>query len=410
MKHITTILLIFLSVQVFCQNYNGSFQYKGENATLIIQLNQTGNKVQGTLKSTTGSVFQIEGEVQENVAMGYCSNQDGTSFFEAYLEGNQLTFGLIEPDENNIPNYDKAQYIPFTKTDNSTFDNSQQIGKNKSNNSTKTTTNSPQNIESKKGTSSISANEVGNPMWGLKLVPPAGWVHQINDEGIILGHNTIAGMIMIFPHQSKTMQAIQSDMQQGIHEEGNSLNMDSGTLKSAGNQVMVANYTGVMNGTQVKARGFGVLSPYGGGAFILAVSTPEMLTNDLINAGKQTVKNLTFFKPNVDVELVKLFAGRWTTITKNSRTSFCLCEDGSFVENYESSYSGNDANAVGGVWGTANNSQSSGRWTYKGDRMGGQFIITLNNGNTVYYNYKRNGNKLNELYINNTLYGRYDDL
>lgn len=42
--------------------------------------------------------------------------------------------------------------------------------------------------------------------------------------------------------------------------------------------------------------------------------------------------------------------------------------------------------------------------------MEGQFIITLQNGETIVYNFVRNGNKLNELYIGNSLYGRYDDL
>lgn len=63
------------------------------------------------MSSTTDSVFEIQGDVQRNVAMGYCGNQNGTSFFEAFIEGDQLTFGLIEADANNQPNYDKAQYI-----------------------------------------------------------------------------------------------------------------------------------------------------------------------------------------------------------------------------------------------------------------------------------------------------------
>jgi len=203
---------------------------------------------------------------------------------------------------------------------------------------------------------------------------------------------------------------MQAEMNEGIHEEGNNLNVKQGTLKSAGNQIISATYTGFMDGSRVKGISFGLLSPYGGGAYVLAIATPEVFGNELVKAAEQSVKNISFFKQKVDLELLELFAGKWTTMTKNTNTSFCLCKDGSFNENSETSYSGNDANNVGGVWQSANNSQSSGRWTLKGDKMEGQFIITFQNGKTAIYNYVRNGNKLNELYINNRLYGRYDDM
>jgi hypothetical protein len=408
MKKIVTFLFLAFTISVYSQQFNGNYKYEGENATLKLKLQQSNTKLTGTLSSSTGTVFEIQGEVENNVAVGICGNADGKSFFEAYIEGDVLSFGLIESDANNMPNYETAQYIVFSKTTNSS---SLQTKKPKTN--IQVPTEEPQSNTKLKynlGSSSINSNEVGDLSWGFKLAPPRGWVHQKSAEYIILGHNTIAGMIIIFPHQSKTLQLMQAEMNEGIHEESNDLNIKQGTLKSAGNQIISANYTGFMDGTQVKGTGFGLLSPYGGGAYVLAISTPEAFGNELVKAAEQSVKNLSFFKPEVDLELVKLFAGKWTTMTKNTTTSFCLCEDGSFNENSESSYSGNDANSVGGVWGTANNSQSSGRWTIKGDKMEGQFIITFQNGNTAIYNYVRNGNKLNELYINNTLYGRYDDM
>lgn len=403
---INFILIISLSITAYAQSLSGEYLYTGENATLTLTLQQSGNNLSGTLSSSTGSKFEIQGENNDGVGMGYCGNQDGTSFFEAYLEGNQLTFGLIEPDANNMPNYDQAQHILFTKQDNES--GQQQSAVQQQSASNQTTFNSSQNFQVITGSSQIGSNEVGDEFWGFKLVPPAGWIHQKNNEGILLGHNSIAGMIWIFPHQSANMQAMQAEMQDGIQEEGSYLSLELNSIKSCGKQVLSTEYSGVMDGTQVKAKGFGVLSPYGGGVYILAIATPQMMSNDLLKAEEQVVENLSFFKPDVDIELIKLFAGRWTTMTKNTQTSFYLYEDGRFVENYESTYSG-DANSLGGTWGTANSSSSNGSWKVTGDKMKGQFIITLQNGNVVYYNYYRNGNKLNELYINDILYGRYDD-
>lgn len=408
MKKIVTLLLTVIAINAYSKEFNGIYKYEGENATLQLKLQQSNTQLTGSLSSFTGTVFEIQGEVEGNVAVGICGNTDGKSFFEAYIENNVLTFGLIERDANNMPNYETAQYIVFSKTTNSFSSKTQ---KPKTDNQVVTEqTQSNTNLKYKKGNNTIQGNEVGDLSWGFKLVPPQGWVHQKNSENIILGHNTIAGMIIVFSHQSKTLQSMQTEMNEGIHEEGNDLNIKQGTLKSSGEQIISADYTGVLDGTQVKGKGYGLLSPYGGGAYVLAISTPEVFSNGLLTAAKQSVQNLSFFKPEIDLELIKLFAGRWTTMTKNTRTSFCLCENGSFVENYESSYSGNDANSTGGVWENANNSQSSGRWNVKGNQTEGQFIITLQNGNTAIYNYLRNGNKLNELYINNTLYGRYDDL
>jgi len=406
----TYVLFSLLASISWAQNFNGTYTYEGGNATLQLSLQQNNGKITGSLSSSTGSVFQIQGDIQENVAMGYCGNQDGTSFFEAFMEGNQLTFGLIEADANNQPNYDKAQYIQFVKSTGSSTVKTQNTSSKNSQTQTQAQTHTPvkssQNLQAKKGTAQIAENEVGDPSWGFKLIPPTSWVHQQTNENIILGHNSIAGMILVFPHQSESMQTMQAEIQEGIQENDAVLNVIQGSVKSAGNQILTAEYSGNVQGSAVKARGFGVLSPYGGGAYVLAVTTPEMMGNDLIKAAEQTVKNVTFFKSNVDKGLVELFVGRWTTTTKNTSTSFCLCEDGRFVENYESSYSGTDAGATGGVWGNANESQSSGRWTIKGNKMEGQFIITMQNGETIVYNFVRNGNRLNELYIGNSLYSR----
>ena len=45
------------------------------------------------------------GQTEEGAAYGVCSNNEMGAFFEAYIDGGNLWFSLIEPDANNMPDY-----------------------------------------------------------------------------------------------------------------------------------------------------------------------------------------------------------------------------------------------------------------------------------------------------------------
>ena len=59
--------------------------------------------------------FQLEGQVEEGTAVGLCYDENGAAYFEAYADGNDLWFSLIEMDANNMPDYERAQELMFTK-------------------------------------------------------------------------------------------------------------------------------------------------------------------------------------------------------------------------------------------------------------------------------------------------------
>jgi hypothetical protein len=87
---------------------------EGTRVTLVLNEDQN-RMLTGTLSSTTGMQFQIEGQAEEGAAAGVCYNNDGGVFFEAYGEGTDLWFSLIEPDANNMPDYDRTRDLAFTK-------------------------------------------------------------------------------------------------------------------------------------------------------------------------------------------------------------------------------------------------------------------------------------------------------
>ena len=389
------------------QTLTGNYKMQSGEASLTLDLTQQGNLLTGTLSSNTGASFQLNGQVENGIGYGTCTGTDGTVYFEAYLEGTDLTIGLIEMDQFNMPDYDKAQYLLFAKSTGS------EAGK-----ATTSVTdqqpaqqfNTQQNMPAgTTGSSSIGQNEVGDPSWGFKFSPPAGWVHQQSAEGVLLGHNSIAGMILVLPHMSENMQQLQMEMQKGIQEEGSSLTLSSG-LQNIQQNVLGGDYTGVMDGTQVKARGFGVLSPYGSGAYIIAVSTPEGFSKDLLDASESIFRNMQYFKVEVS-DLMQHFAGNWSHFTTNTSTWMCFCPDGTYSEQYESSYSGDFQDAGGndaGGWGATGQDSSRGRWTVRGNKDAGTIVVSMANGKEIYYEYKvhvEKGEKYySEYYFNGDFY------
>lgn len=228
--------------------------YEGTTLTLHLQQDQTGN-ITGTLTSTTGVNYTIQGQVNEGVAVGACVDQQGGVYFEAYFAEQQLIFTLIEPDQYNMPDYNRAQTLSFNRS---------------------------------------------------------------------VGDAQIPGM-----------------------------------PRAAENQ-----------------------NPSG---------NPPAATS----------------------EIMKHFSGSWTTTTTNTQTWVTLRPDGTFSDQYESSYSGNFNDQYGndmGSWGQANQQNASGKWTVNGNREQGTITLIYSNGEQTVVQYKVNQEKgqtyYNEYWFNGTFYYR----
>jgi len=385
----------------------GTYKYQSGDAVLTLKLDQQGSMLTGTLNSSSGASFNLKGQIENGIGAGTCSDDEGSVFFEVYFIEGDLTFSLIEPDANNEPDYDKAQYLVFEKS---------------------TETGSPQatplpqatdivagnTYAGIQGNSQIGEGEVGDPSWGFKFTPPAGWVHQQSGEGVILGHNTIAGMILVIPHMSENMSQMQQEMMQGLQEGGSSLS-PSGALQNTAQNILSGDYAGAMDGTQVKARGFGILSPNGGGAYLIALSTPEKLSADLVGAAESITRNIQYFKVDVS-DLARHFAGTWSHFTTNTSTWMTFHPDGSYSDEYEASYSGNLTDGAGtqtGNWGTMGQNSGRGRWTVRGTKDAGTIIVRKANGEEVYYEYhvnQKDGRKYYwEYYFNGDFYMKKEE-
>jgi hypothetical protein len=169
---------------------------------------------------------------------------------------------------------------------------------------------------------------------------------------------------------------------------------------------------GYVDGQQAKGRVLGIVSPSGGGAYVIAVSTPEAYRKELGLAADQIAKGMQF--PKVDSsDLVRALAGTWVTMTTNTETRVTLAANGQFSLYSESSYGGSFSDSGGGNaggWGTAGNREFRGRWTVRGTRQQGVITLAYESGERADVQYAVHVEKgetyWNEYFFDGDLYGR----
>lgn len=407
-------LTIFLTGLAFAQNISGTYILNAQASTLTLVLKQDAQgNIRGTLSGTTGAQYQVEGMIQDGVGVGACYNNQGGSFFEAHPQGNKLLFALIEPGADKMPDYSKVKQLMFVKKQSGkpgkqgVMDHQSQPGEKLG---AGTVSQKPVSTM-QSGSSEISAQEVGDPNWGFKFKPPKGWKHRKDHTGALLGHDTIPGMILVFPHQASNMQTMTQQMQEGLVEEGVSL-MLSSKLHRKKNNVLWGECTGMVQGQQAKGQAIGTLSPHGGGAYILAVSTPDKFGKEITNAANAIVGRMNYFKLDVS-NLMQHFSTTWVHLSSGGSTliNLILNNDGSFERIGETSYSGNYSSSGWTTpdtnWGATGASQNQGRWTVRGDKNKGQLILNYFNGRQEVIDYKihyARGRTWNSQYYFNGVY------
>ncbi|MBN1133268.1 MAG: hypothetical protein JXR52_06135 [Bacteroidales bacterium] len=396
------------------RNYTGTYTLVSGDVTLTLTLQQdANNNLTGFLKSSNGNSFTIEGMVSEGVATGVCKGNEGGLYIEAYLDGNELTLSLIEPDSYNMPDYNTAQYLVLNRTIRQaepapgSISPVQQFtqspdrpGQPSAHSGTQAPMTGQAVPRSASGsstlppstqTSKLGNEEAGDELLGYKFRKPATWNHQNEAGYILLGSTTIPGLIIVFPHQSNDIRELISEMHKGLQEEGISLTL-TGQVKQQSGTTANAYYQGVVQGEQARGYGIGLLNPNGSGIFILAVSTPDKLGNEIIAAANTICQNTTFFKLRAgDPTLVKHFSGEWAW-TNGYRTEWMtFYPDGTYTDQYEAGYSGDFTDGGGNItgnWGASAQDSNRGRWTVQGTKDAGVITVLKSNGDQIRYDYR----------------------
>jgi hypothetical protein len=271
---------------------------------------------------------------------------------------------------------------------------------------------SSKKAQSSPETSATTPGEVGDASWGFNFKPPKGWKFRKDHNGAILGHDTIAGMILVFPHNMRNRQQLVEQMKEGLFEEGVSLNLSS-KLRRRGSDSLFGGYAGTVQGQRAKGHGIGTLSPHGGGAYILAVTTPERFGKEITVAAEAIANGIRYFKVD-NSDLVRHFAGYWWYYSGTSAIShegiIYLAPDGSYRDRREDSADVSNLNQYGDVTSQyLGNSQgrTRGRWTVRGTKSEGVISVTRTDGSSfdIDYKVKRSRNqKFGEYYFNGKIY------
>jgi hypothetical protein len=395
LKKMGILTLIFLSSIVYTQNTEtefllGSWVSNGELGTLyLVFYSDTELEFDGEYASYTRlpGILRISDEYG---SVDYPYNLHGNNLIISFPEGYQLQFQRVEASHPSLPN------------------EAPEISPQKSVPSLPSSEIAPPVTAS----AQLSGKEIGDPQWGFAFQPPAGWKYQQSAQGVLLGHDQIAGMIVVFPHTYGSVQAIQQAMTEGLQEEGIMM-YPSGQLNTMGQNAITGEYQGTWQGVQARGTGFGTLSPYGGGAMILAVTTPDKFGKQLSDPANQIAQNMRFFAVDASA-LMQHFAGYWWYYSGTSAISheklIHLAPDGTYRDKREDAADVSNLDQYGNVNNQyLGNSQgrSSGRWTPRGNKYEGIIIVTRADGSSFEIEYRvkpSNPQKFGSYYFNGTLY------
>lgn len=256
-----------------------------------------------------------------------------------------------------------------------------------------------------------AADDIREPGWGFSFRLPAGWKCQHDANGAVLGHDTVPGLILVLPHTQTSLEQVRTQLREGLTEQGTQLAL-SGELKPLGKNAIIGDYRGTFNGETALAIGIGIVSTNGGGAYVIALSTPEKFGKEIKAAAETLAASVQVPKQDAS-DLARLFVGSWTSVSANSQTTLRILADGTYAYGAESSYSGVFRDSGGyqtGAWGAGGQDQKRGRWVARGTPEKGVFVLTSPSGETSTVEYKVHVEKgktyWNEYYIDGKLYGR----
>ncbi len=363
---------VFLSAQNMNSKLSGSWESRTYNGTV-------------SLVFQSGNILIYNGErANYKLVPGAIRVQDGYDFVDYPYSVKRNTLFVTYPD---------GSQIKFTRLK-SAYSSRKQPQRKKRNQKTVS-----------------SGKEISDPSWGYKFSLPRGWKYKKTPQGAILGHDKIAGMILVYPHQFNSLQQLNMEMQKGLSEEGIQLSL-SGRLRSAGKNALTGEYTGYASGSQARTKTFGTWSPHGGGAIISAITTPQKFGKSLKVAANHVFKTLRYFKTN-KTDLMRHFAGKWVNHTRNSTTRMFLHPNGIYSEDSETGYSGTYGDGTGvqtGNWNAYGQNAGQGRWRIRGNKRSGTLIIQYNNGKEWYGEYQVHVEKgytyWTEYFFNGSLYSK----
>lgn len=254
---------------------------------------------------------------------------------------------------------------------------------------------------------------VDYPYLGIKFTIPENWKGQETEEAFIIGSDTHPGLIVLIPHEAKSIQELEQAANQGISEDNVYLNK-TGKLNVFGAEGIGGEFSGYMEGTEAKAYIIGVVNPFGYGVTVIAVTDVANYSVKYKKWAEQLAKSLQFRSPEEPqktkewkdwfngAKLVYMksdyssgasYGGYSTYSSYSSRREILLCSNGQFSYYSSSQFS---VDTGGGFAGS--NGNDDGSWKISWDASGNStLMLSFNSGEQASYDlaYKDNKTTLN---------------
>ncbi len=375
---------LLLAGAVFGQNFRGTYKMTSGNVTLTLVLDQDASgRISGTLSSTKGTQFRLEGTIEEGIATGTCGEEAGQSFFEAEFEGSKLIFTLTEVNAGGGGNSRSLEFVRAAG-------NATPAPKPASVKPPSASSDPPAAGSSQGQQQGQRINDAG---LGISFVAPAGWMAKKQGEVLLLGSNTHKGFIIIQPHSYTNINQMSQDASEGLtDEESGILLTPASQFQAFGKNGLSGEFAGTVQGVQARAFAVGLISPKGGGGVtILAAVESGSYTTAYPGFVRSIASSLTFSSPQAstssagsgatDANLMNYFKGEYYSYSGGStiyggagtERTITLCPDGNYRDSYEFSASGGD-------WGGATNQRGAARWSIQGSQTQGVITVTYANG------------------------------
>ncbi|REL38395.1 hypothetical protein DYD21_00100 [Rhodohalobacter sp. SW132] len=228
----------------------------------------------------------------------------------------------------------------------------------------------PQDVKS--GHADIEENSITDSGAGFSVTIPVKWVHQSTSNAIILGHNTIPGMVLISPVVSDSMESLSNEIQASLQQSGGEFVLHARDMNVEDNKTLKVTVSGYSGFQQISGYSVNRLSPHGGGISVSNVVASQLYNESYADLVGEILRSLRFFVPE-ETEKTRYWKGRLSgkRISNSSgsygqqggwheRNEFHLCSDGSVHGSSSSGVSVDVGSAYGGSHGGSGTMR--GRW------------------------------------------------
>lgn len=247
-------------------------------------------------------------------------------------------------------------------------------------------------------------------MDGWEVRTPAAWKYVVKGNTVVFGSDTEAGIIFVSFNRGITYDQMVQGASAYLAQLGATQIGETTPFRAHGNQGVVVEMTGDVQGTQLRARTLGIAGP-SGVVGVTALTTPEKLPA-LRKRADAIAMSARFFTPKQSPAM-RYLAGPWwhyhgtntgslssSGASSSYERTLELCADGRFFDSSASDIYVSTKSDTSGVdgWGnpysgssmtSGRNSQDagSGRWTATGTNMQGQIRLLHNNGSVEEHTY-----------------------